>query len=89
MNIAMNVNSNLVCFLITGYYEAADYAPPFREHVGSQPSNEQMKKLVVCNDIRPTIPKEWEMEKVHSQSNTKSEGYDSSKTRDLLSSQVE
>lgn len=42
----------------------ADYKLPFGDQVGPQPSNDQMKKLVVYDDVRPSIPQEWQYEKV-------------------------
>ncbi|XP_065058156.1 activin receptor type-2B-like [Rhopilema esculentum] len=42
-----------------GEYIPEDFSVPFLEIVGPHPSNDQMKKVVVDDNVRPSIPLEW------------------------------
>lgn len=36
-----------------------EYKPPFYEYVSSDPSFEDMRKVVVVDQMRPVIPNRW------------------------------
>lgn len=46
------------CFIpVTGIVE--EYQPPFYDRVGSDPSFEEMRKIVCIDQQRPVLPNRW------------------------------
>ena len=38
---------------------ALDFALPYHQHVGPDPSFDEMKRVVSVDNIRPEVPQEW------------------------------
>ena len=52
------VNYNIYLYASGGV--ADEYKPPFHDHVAADPSCEDMRKVVVVQEIRPLISNHWQ-----------------------------
>lgn len=51
-------------FVCPGFHEPDEFMLPFADAVGSHPSNDDMKRIIVDNNMRPSIPNQWSSNQV-------------------------